>query len=62
MKNHLVELMKDVFANYIIQQIVMSDDANSQERNKDICQKLKGKIYELSLNKFSCRVIQKIIE
>ena len=54
-----IDLMKDVFANYIVQLLIQEGTPDQQ---RQVLNMMEGRVVELSLNKFSCRVIQTLIE
>lgn len=51
--------MKDAFGNYVVQKIV---EDNLTEAISTILIQIKGQILDLSLNIYSCRVLQKLLE
>lgn len=51
------ELVRDQFGNYVVQYVV---DLKDMETNGHIIDKLKGTIMELSNEKFSSNVIEKV--
>lgn len=51
--------MKDAFGNYIVQKLV---EDNLQEAIDKIVVGVRGQILGLSLNTYSCRVLQKVFE
>lgn len=57
---NIYTLSKDVFGNYVIQKIF--EQSSCSPRKSLIMQKFRGKIYELSLHMYGCRVIQKALE
>ena len=52
-----VQLMKDVFGNYVIQKFF---EHGNQVQKKIIAGKMKGKVAELSTQMYACRVVQKV--
>jgi mRNA-binding protein PUF3 len=52
-----LQLMKDVFGNYVIQKFF---EHGSQVQKKIIAAQMKGKVAELSVQMYSCRVVQKV--
>ena len=57
LKADLIVLMKDVFSNYIIQQLIQVKGEDHEAIRSDITKRIKSHILQLSINKFSCRVI-----
>jgi peroxiredoxin family protein len=53
-------LTKDVFGNYVIQKIL--DYSAHSPRKSLIMKQLEGNLYELSINMYGCRVIQKSMD
>ncbi len=47
----IIELMKDAFGNYIIQILI---EMKIKEAINTILEKLKGNIFEISINTYSC--------
>jgi hypothetical protein len=56
-EDNAVQLMKDVFGNYVIQKFF---EHGSQVQKKIIAAKMKGKVAELSTQMYACRVVQKV--
>lgn len=52
-----VALMKDVFGNYVIQKLF---EHGSQVEKKILADRMKGQVISLSLQMYSCRVVQKV--
>ena len=52
-----IQLMHDVFANYVIQKIF---EHGSQLQKKALADKMKGRMVELSMQTYACRVVQKV--
>jgi mRNA-binding protein PUF3 len=52
-----VQLMKDVFANYVIQKFF---EHGNQVQKKILAGHMKGKMVDLSTQTYSCRVVQKV--
>ena len=51
--------MKDAFGNFVIQKIL---EKGSPDQKETLYSFMKGKIIELSIDSFGCRVIQKALE
>ena len=49
--------MTDVFGNYVIQKFF---EHGNQQQKKQLADKMKGHIPELSLQMYGCRVVQKV--
>lgn len=49
--------MKDVFGNYVMQKLVEYGD---QVQKKVLADAMKGKLVDLSLQTYACRVVQKV--
>ena len=61
-KPEILTLSKDIFGNYAIQKVLESKDGEKdEEKNNFIMESLKGKIYDLSIHMYGCRVIQQLI-
>jgi methionine salvage enolase-phosphatase E1 len=61
-KPEILTLSKDIFGNYAIQKVLESKDGEKDEdKNNFIMGSLKGKIYDLSIHMYGCRVIQQLI-
>jgi len=61
-KPEILSLSKDIFGNYAIQKVLESKDGEKdEEKNNFIMESLKGKIYDLSIHMYGCRVIQQLI-
>lgn len=52
-----IQLMKDVFGNYVIQKLF---EFGSQVQKKILAEKMKGKVVDLSVQVYACRVVQKV--
>src|ERR1700761_4539660 len=52
-----IQLMKDVFGNYVIQKFF---EHGSQVQKKVLASVMKGKVVDLSLQMYACRVVQKV--
>ena len=56
-KPEILSLSKDIFGNYAIQKVLESKDGEKdEEKNNFIMESLKGKIYDLSIHMYGCRV------
>jgi NifU-like protein involved in Fe-S cluster formation len=49
--------MTDVFGNYVIQKLFEHGDQNQK---KILANKMKGRVLDLSLQMYGCRVVQKV--
>jgi mRNA-binding protein PUF3 len=54
-----VQLMKDVFGNYVMQKLFEYGD---QVQKKVLANAMKGKVVDLSMQPYACRVVQKALE
>ncbi|EAQ91342.1 hypothetical protein CHGG_03277 [Chaetomium globosum CBS 148.51] len=54
-----VQLMKDVFGNYVMQKLFEYGD---QVQKKVLANAMKGKVVDLSMQPYACRVVQKAFE
>ncbi|KAL2130964.1 hypothetical protein VTI74DRAFT_5709 [Chaetomium olivicolor] len=54
-----VQLMKCAFGNYVIQKLFEHGD---QAHKKALARSMKGRVVELSTDKYACRVVQKALE
>lgn len=52
-----VQLMKDVFGNYVIQKFF---EHGNQAQKKVLAAAMKGKVVDLSTQMYACRVVQKV--
>lgn len=52
-----MQLMKDVFGNYVIQKFF---EHGNQVQKKILATMMKGKVAELSTQMYACRVVQKV--
>lgn len=52
-----VQLMKDLFGNYVIQKFF---DHGSQVQKSILADKMKGRMVDMSMQMYSCRVVQKV--
>lgn len=52
-----VQLMKDVFGNYVVQKFF---EHGNQVQKKILGEKMRGKMVELSMQVYACRVVQKV--
>lgn len=52
-----LQLMKDVFGNYVIQKFF---EHGNQVQKKILASQMKGKVPELSTQMYACRVVQKV--
>lgn len=52
-----VQLMKDVFGNYVVQKFF---DYGNQAQKRVLAEKMKGKVLDLSVQTYACRVVQKV--
>ena len=52
-----LQLMMDVFGNYVVQKFF---ENGTQTQKKQLADKMKGQIPELSVNSYGCRVVQKV--
>ncbi len=52
-----VQLMKDVFGNYVIQKFF---EHGSQVQKKILASLMTGKVVDLSMQMYACRVVQKV--
>jgi mRNA-binding protein PUF3 len=52
-----MQLMKDVFGNYVIQKFF---EHGNQVQKKIMAGQMKGKLTELSTQMYGCRVVQKV--
>jgi len=52
-----MQLMTDVFGNYVIQKFFEHGDQNMK---KILANKMKGQVLNLSLQMYGCRVVQKV--
>lgn len=52
-----IQLMKDVFGNYVIQKFF---EHGNQVQKKVLAGIMKGKIIDLSVQMYACRVVQKV--
>jgi len=52
-----IQLMKDVFGNYVVQKFFAH---GNQIQKKLLASHMKGKMVDLSLQMYSCRVVQKV--
>lgn len=52
-----VQLMKDVFGNYVVQKFF---DHGNQAQKRVLAEKMKGKVLDLSVQTYACRVVQKV--
>ena len=59
-KNNLIDLCKSQFGNYIIQLIL--EKYNDNYTFESICKELKSNVYQFSLNKTGCYIIEKVLE
>ena len=50
--------MTDVFGNYVIQKFF---EHGNQQQKKVLASQMKGRILELSMQMYGCRVVQKVI-
>lgn len=50
--------MEDVFGNYVVQKLF---EHGTQLQKKLLAQAMKGKVYDLSLNQYGCRVLQEVM-
>jgi mRNA-binding protein PUF3 len=55
----MVPLMRDLFGNYVIQKLI---EHGSQAQKARMVEAAKGHLVELSMNKYGCRVIQKLTD
>jgi mRNA-binding protein PUF3 len=53
----MMQLMQDVFGNYVIQKFFEHGDQNQK---KMLATKMKGHVFNLSLQMYGCRVVQKV--
>jgi len=51
--------MKDVFGNYVIQKIL---EKGAPKHKRELFEKIKGNVANLSLHTYGCRVVQKALE
>ncbi|KAL7716190.1 Pumilio domain containing protein C4G8.03C [Entamoeba marina] len=58
LKNYVVELSSDLFANYVIQKVLEF----IPESRRDIPKKMRGYVLKLTLHMYGCRVVQKAME
>ncbi|KAL7722827.1 Pumilio domain containing protein C4G8.03C [Entamoeba marina] len=58
LKNYVVELSSDLFANYVIQKVLEF----IPESRRDIPKKMRGHVLKLTLHMYGCRVVQKAME
>eukprot|EP00927_Polykrikos_kofoidii_P049873 TRINITY_DN43883_c0_g1_i1.p1 TRINITY_DN43883_c0_g1~~TRINITY_DN43883_c0_g1_i1.p1 ORF type:complete len:583 (-),score=110.96 TRINITY_DN43883_c0_g1_i1:359-2008(-) len=59
--DNTLELVRDPFGNYAIQHLIISGDAHTNSHITRIIDALKGKIFELSMLKFSSNVLEKCL-
>ena len=52
-----LQLMTDVFGNYVTQKLF---EHGSQAQKKVLAHQMKGHVYDLSLQMYGCRVVQKV--
>jgi mRNA-binding protein PUF3 len=52
-----IQLMKDVFGNYVIQKFF---EHGNQIQKKVLAGVMKGKVVDLSVQMYACRVVQKV--
>lgn len=52
-----VQLMKDVFGNYVVQKFF---EHGNQVQKKILGERMRGKMMELSMQVYACRVVQKV--
>ena len=52
-----VQLMKDVFGNYVVQKFF---EHGNQVQKKILGERMRGKMVELSMQVYACRVVQKV--
>jgi hypothetical protein len=52
-----IQLMKDVFGNYVIQKFF---EHGNQVQKKGLAAQMKGKVVDLSVQMYACRVVQKV--
>jgi mRNA-binding protein PUF3 len=52
-----IQLMKDVFGNYVIQKFF---EHGNQVQKKVLASVMKGKVVDLSVQMYACRVVQKV--
>lgn len=55
----VINLIKDRFGNYVFQKVF---ERGTEKQKKMLIDELWGKVYELSMHAYGCRVIQKQIE
>ncbi|KAL2164138.1 hypothetical protein VTH06DRAFT_3352 [Thermothelomyces fergusii] len=58
-ETNAVQLMKDVFGNYVMQKLFEYGD---QVQKKVLASAMKGKVVDLSMQTYACRVVQKALE
>lgn len=56
-ETNAIQLMKDVFGNYVVQKFF---EHGSQVQKRILAEKMKGKMIDLSVQVYACRVVQKV--
>jgi len=52
-----LQLMQDIFGNYVIQKFFEHGD---QTQKRLLANRMKGHVFELSMQMYGCRVVQKV--
>ena len=52
-----IQLMKDVFGNYVVQKLF---EHGNQVQKRVLAEKMKGKVVDVSMQTYACRVVQKV--
>ena len=57
LQSESLQLMQDVFGNYVIQKFFEHGDQNQK---RILASRMKGQVLNLSLQMYGCRVVQKV--